>query len=249
MPKIVPIVEGDGEVEAVPILLRKLVAGMGRPEIGISRHPLNAHSCRNLTKPGGLERFVQNAALRPDCGAILVLMDADKGCPLRIAQDFVSRINRLGTKHPVAVVIAKCEYEAWFLASLDSIVGNDLEGRAGLPIGTVYSKHDVESLVGVKGWLSRAFPGSQRYKETLDQAPMTRLLKPELVAPRSRSFRRLAHALNESVASMDRRRVAVTPAATEPTLDSQRASESGATKTDKKVRKRKSPNEVPRDVH
>src|SRR5438067_1801215 len=144
MPKIVPIVEGDGEVEAVPLLLGKLVAGMRRPEIGISRPPLSAGSCANLTRAGGLEGFIQIAALRSDCAAILVLMDADKGCPLKIAQDFVGRINSLGTKHPVVVVIANCEYEAWILASLESIAGRDLEGRPGLPAGIEYQEYDVE---------------------------------------------------------------------------------------------------------
>lgn len=211
MPKIVPIVEGDGEVGAVPLLLGKLVAQMGRPEIGISRPPLNAGSCTNLTKPGGLERFVQNAALRSDCGAILVLMDADKGCPLKIAQDFVARVTALGTKYPVVVVIANCEYEAWFLASLDSIAGKKLENRAGLPVGTTYLEPDVETLVGVKGWLNRQFPGSRKYKERFDQSPMTHLLRPDLVAPRSRSFRRLQHASEEAVAAIDARQVVVTP--------------------------------------
>lgn len=206
--------EGDGEVEAVPLLLGKMMAGMGRLEIGISRPPLNAGSCSNLTKSGGLERFVQNAALRPDCGAILVLMDADKGCPLKISQEFVARINILGTKYPVVVVIAKCEYEAWFLASLDSIVGKDFDGRRGLPLGTTYPETDVETLVGVKGWLSRQFPGSRRYKETFDQAPMTHLLKPNLVAPRSRSFQRLQHALEEAVAAIDTNQVIITPRGT-----------------------------------
>ena len=211
MPKIVPIVEGDGEVEAVPLLLGKIMANMGRSEIGISCPPLNAGSCSNLTKLGGLERFVQNAALRSDCGAILILMDADKGCPLKLAQDFVARINTMSTKYPVVVVIANCEYEAWFLASLDSIAGKNLEGRTGLPPGTMYLEPDVETLVGVKGWLGRQFHGSRKYKETLDQAPMTQLLKPDLVAPRSRSFRRLQHALEEAVTAIDTRQVIITP--------------------------------------
>jgi len=211
MPKIVPIVEGDGEVDAVPLLLGKLLAKIGRQEIGVSRRPLNAGSCSNLTKAGGLEGFIRAASLRPDCAAILVLMDADKGCPLKIAQDFVARIRSLGSKHPVVVVIAKFEYEAWFLASLDSIAGKDLDGRPGLPAGTLYPEHDVELLVSVKGWLNRKFPGSHSYKETLDQAPMTRLLQPDLVAPRSRSFRRLQHALAEAVAAIDAENVVITP--------------------------------------
>jgi len=210
MRKIVPIVEGDGEIEAVPVLLHKLLKGSGRNDIGVGI-PLNAGSCSNLTKTGGLERFVQNAALRPDCGAILVLMDADKGCPLKIAADFVSRIKLLGTKYPVVVVIANSEYEAWFLASLETIAGKDLEGRPGLPAGTVYLDSDIEGLAGVKGWLGRKFPEGRKYKETQDQACMTRLLDPELVQLRCRSFRRLCKAIDEAVAAIDMQQVVVTP--------------------------------------
>ena len=210
MRKIVPIVEGDGEVDAVPALLHKMLKASGRSDIGVGT-PLNAHSCSNLTKTGGLERFVQIAALRQDCGAILVLMDADKGCPLTIAKDFVDRIKKLGTKYPVVVVIANCEYEAWFLASLETITGKDLDGRTGLPAGTSYPTLDVEGRVGVKEWLDRKFPGSRKYKETQDQVCMTRLLDPELVQPRSRSFRRLRKAVDEAVAAIDAQQVIVTP--------------------------------------
>ena len=216
MPKIVPIVEGDGEVLAVPLLLNKLIAEIGRWEVGIDR-PLNAGSCSNLTKAGGLERFVQNAALRADCGAILVLMDADKGCPLKIVREFVERITTLGTKYPVVVAVANCEYEAWFLASLESIAGKDLEGRRGLPAGLTYPDYDVENLVDVKGWLRRHL--SRKYKETLDQPALTRMINPALIAPRSRSFRRLQHAVEEAVEAMDLGHVVVTPAVIDEELE------------------------------
>ena len=55
MPKIVPIVEGDGEVEAVPALLSKLLAEMQRFDIYVG-DIANAHGCGNLTRPGRWER-------------------------------------------------------------------------------------------------------------------------------------------------------------------------------------------------
>ena len=209
MPKIVPIVEGPGEVEAIPILLWKLLREQGRYDIQIET-PQNAHGCGNLTTPGGLERFVQNAWTKRDCGAVLVLVDADEQCPIEMAANFSRRISAIGVRFPVVVVAAKCEYEAWFLASLETIAGVPLDNGYGLPAGLVYLE-EAEERIGVKGWLTRQFPKDRIYKETLDQAAMTRLLDPERVRQRSRSFRRLCHALEEAVKAMDQGLVLVTP--------------------------------------
>lgn len=212
MPKIVPIVEGDGEVQAVPILIGKLLAEMNQQDIGVAR-TRNAGGCTNIKKAGGLERFVQLAASEPECGAILLLMDADKECPVDLAYDFAARIRTAGTKYPVVVVIAQCEYEAWFLAILDSLAGRDLDGRPGLPANTVYADRDVDALVSVKGWLSKHFVGSRQYKETIDQATMTRHLKVASASARSRSFRRLQSAIREAVDAIDHGQIIITPSA------------------------------------
>lgn len=209
MAKIVPVVEGDGEVEAAPILLRKLLDERQRWDVQIAR-PKNTNGRGNLTKPGGLERFVQVAWLEPDCGTVLVLIDADKDCARELAEGFARRIQAIGVRRSVVVVVAACEYEAWFLASLETIAGRDLQGRPGLPAGLQYPQ-DVEAIVGVKGWLSRQFPGGRIYKESLDQAPMTRLLDTTRVRERSRSFRRLCHAIEQALEAIDSGQVIVTP--------------------------------------
>lgn len=204
MPKIVPIVEGPGEVEAVPSLLWKLLREMGRYDVQVAR-PKNAHGCGNLTTPGGLEKFVTLAGLERDCGAVLILMDADEQCPVQLAQSFAGRVQTMGVKHPVVVVIARCEYEAWFLASLPTIAAT-----LGLPDGTEYAG-DVEARTGVKGWLSGQLPAGQAYKETIDQATMTSLLDTSLARQRSRSFRRLCHAIEQALEAVDNGQVVVTP--------------------------------------
>ncbi len=209
MPKIVPIVEGPGEVEAVPALLWKLLAERDRYDIQVET-PQNAHGCGNLTKPGGIERFVQNAWTKRDCGAVLVLVDADKKCPVEMAADFARRILALGVRFPVVIVIAKCEYEAWFLASLETIAGVPLEGGYALPAGLTYAG-EVETHAGVKGWITDQFPQGRIYKETIHQASMTKLLDRERVRQRSRSFRRLCHALEQAVEAIDQNLRIVTP--------------------------------------
>ena len=77
--KIQPIVEGHGDVAALPILLRRLVneaeiwaADIGRP----IRRPRS-----RLVKEEEIQRAVRLALLQPDCGAVLILFDGDDDCP------------------------------------------------------------------------------------------------------------------------------------------------------------------------
>jgi len=209
MNKIVPIVEGTGEVGAVPILVRKLLGEMGRWDIEVVT-PKNAHSRNNLLKVGGIERFIQLVASESDRCGILVLLDADKQCAVELATGLAERIRRSGCSHPAVVVCATREYEAWFLASLESLVGRDIGGKPGLPDGLVYDG-EVEDLPNAKEWLSKHFPGSRAYKETLDQPPLTHHIAMDLALRRSRSFRRLYHAIEELVAAVDDRSVGITP--------------------------------------
>ncbi len=214
---------------------------MARFDISVAR-VRNAHSCSNLTKDGGLEDFITLASQEPGCGAILILMDADKECPLTLARDFSQRIESAGSKYPVVTVIANREYEAWFLASLETISGHDLDGRPGLPTTAVYEDNDVETLVSVKGWLTRQFIGSRSYKETLDQAIMTRYLDPDLVEPRSRSFRRLMHAVEEAVAAIDSKQTVFTPAV--PSAVISPAQETPQIKSNRKLKRANKPHNL-----
>lgn len=209
MPRIVPIVEGPGEVEAVPVLLKRLLTEMGRNDIQIE-NPQNAHGYFNLTKLGGIEKFVENAWTKRNCGAVLVLVDADKRCPLEIAQGFSQRISAIGVRFPVVIAVAKCEYEAWFLASLATIVEKPWQNRAGLPPELGYTG-DCEAIVGVKGWLDRHLPEGHSYKPSQDQAVLTAMLDLELTRKNSRSFRRLCYALEQAVDAIDQGLATVTP--------------------------------------
>ena len=116
----------------------------------------------------------------------------------------------MGVRFPVVIVIAKCEYEAWFLASLETIAGQSFDLRPGLPEDSSYPD-DVEARVGVKGWITRQLPEGRIYKETLDQVAMTRLIDLEKARQRSRSFRRLCHALEQAVTAIDSGQKLVTP--------------------------------------
>lgn len=210
-PRIFSIVEGPGDVEALPILIRRWLQEVKQRFDLSPASPKNAKSRGNLTTKGGIEKFLKTTIKERDCGSILILIDADEECPKDLAVSLAKRASALHLPVPVAIVCAKCEYEAWFLASLETIAGQSLKGREGLPTGLTYDQ-PVEEKRGVKEWLSKQMSVGRAYKETQDQAPMTALLNFGLVRERSRSFRRLEHALNELLETMDNNNQArVTP--------------------------------------
>lgn len=120
MPTIIPIVEGDGDVEAVPLLLRRLLDLRQRWDWSIGR----AKKAGGLTiVKRDLGRFLRYAQLEPDCGGVLILVDLDEGCPRAAAEDLVRRAKSILLPYPVAIVLAHREYEGWLLASAETLAG------------------------------------------------------------------------------------------------------------------------------
>lgn len=199
---IVPIVEGDGEVDAVPNLLNRLIMRNECFDLFAAK-VINAHGCANIIKENGVERFIRLALSKPQCEGVLVLLDADEACAYELSNGLARRVGTLNPNKPVVVVAAKCEYEAWFLASLPTIAERPLEGRPGLSPGRTVSDDRIETIRGVKEWLSRRFPEGRIYKETLDQLPMTRLIDLDRALSKSRSLRRLEHAVVQLIEHRD----------------------------------------------
>ncbi len=111
---------------------------------------------------------------------------------------------------PVAVVCAHREYEAWFVASLESPSGDKI--RSGLRISdTVSYEDDIEAIGSPKRWLRQYMPKGRRYKETQDQRALTAFIDIEHTQRRSRSFRRLCHAVEELLCAIESGTPIVTP--------------------------------------
>ena len=192
MPKIVPIVEGPGDIEAVPVLLRRILYDIYHADDWQIAHPLKANNFTTLRQRAN--SFIKYAHRTTDCGAVLVLLDLDDGCPKDEAL-FLAQVirNEYHYSIPVAVVLAHCEYEAWFLASIDTIAGN-----CDLPNELTYSE-PVENRRGVKEWLTVQMPPGIAYKETYHQVRMTQFIDLTLAQSRSRSFQRLCHAVSQLI--------------------------------------------------
>lgn len=158
------IVEGHGEVEGVPALLRRLFLERG---VHIdARKPIRTKR-QLIIKPGELERAIELAArgCGPD-GWILVLLDSDEDCPAELGPQLAQRVRTARADRRIAVVLAKVEFEAWLVAGAAT-----LAGQRGLP-EDLQAPDDPELIANPKAWLGermRAGRGTA-YSPTRDQA-------------------------------------------------------------------------------
>jgi hypothetical protein len=160
--EIVCIVEGHGECESVPILIRR-IAERFDPGLRVQvPHPIRVTK-RRLLKQAELERAVGFAAVRAASGAgILVLLDADDDCPAELGPSLLARVQAARIDRPSAVVLANKEFESWFLAAAES-----LRGHKGLP-ADLERPENPEAVRGAKEWLNQRIR-SGAYSPTVDQ--------------------------------------------------------------------------------
>ena len=184
MSAIASIVEGDGEVAAMPILLRRLGAEC-QPQVNVmALPPIRVRRDRFLNKEEEFRRHLLLAAAKcGDGGWILLVLDADDDCPATLSKEILRRAQPYISHRKFSVVLANREFEAWFVASAASL--NGVRGfvlRADLPA-------DVERPRDAKGWLQRQMADS--YSEKLDQPAFTARFDMLQAWHKSRSFRKL----------------------------------------------------------
>ena len=182
MARIVPIVEGHGEVQAVPVLIRRIAADAAP---GVFVHvvkPLRVPRQRIL-KQGQLDEALRIAAIESGSdGRILILLDANGDCPRDLAPNILARARRTRSDRRIQVVLANIEYEAWFLAAADSIAGLRGIDDDALP------PDDPESIRDAKGWLTQRMAPERSYREVRDQAALTARLDLKQARLRAPSF-------------------------------------------------------------
>jgi hypothetical protein len=179
---IVAIVEGYGEVKSVPVLLKRILDSMNVYAVRPDYKPIRQHR-QKIVKEDELERAIQLAMrTRKNVGAILVLLDADDDCPATLAPDLLMRAKET-THLPVAVVLAKKEFEAWFLGCLESF-----SGFMGVP-ADADPPENPES-VGAKGRLDSLCQGT-KYSSTLHQVEFVSRMDLSLCRKHCDSFDKL----------------------------------------------------------
>lgn len=179
---IQPIVEGHGEVQAVPVLLQRLIDEAKTWEVGVGR-PIRRKRSEFATEQG-VTRAVTLARRKPNCGGILLLFDSDDDCPKDLGPRVQSWATTASGATPSTVCMAHREYEAWFLATVDSLQGHRAMRADALP------HPNPESPRGAKGELERRMVVND-YKEPMHQAAFSARMSLADAFRRCRSFRKL----------------------------------------------------------
>ena len=171
--KIGCIVEGHGDVVAVPLLIRRIAAEL-HPDLVIETpRPIRVHR-NQVVQADKLERRVELATQRiGGQGAIFIVLDADDACPAQLGPELINRVSQTRSDLPIAVVLAKYEFEAWFLASAES-----LRGQRGLK-DNIQPPNEPETIRGAKEWLTHRMEGSRTYSEIHDQPALAALFDME----------------------------------------------------------------------
>jgi hypothetical protein len=178
---IVPIVEGQSEVMAVPVLLRRLLSELQRYDVMVAR-PVRVHRS-SVVKEGEIERAVVLARRNRDgCDAVMILLDADDDCPAELGSELLTRIKEAHGDLSAAVVLAKREFEGWFLSSLES-----LRGVQGI-VDDASSPPNPEDIRGAKERLSAYMVQRRSYLEITDQPALAAQFDLNLARQRCPSF-------------------------------------------------------------
>ncbi len=185
------IVEGHGEVEAVPVLLRRLQAEAGSYNFQIGRPIRRKRS--ELSTEDQLRRSVRLALGTPECCGILILFDSDDDCPAVVGPQVQQWARTEAGEIACEVVLAHREYEAWFLSAAES-----LRNFRGVEPDAV-SHPEPETVRDCKGALEEKMLAGVSYFPTVDQAAFTAQFDIARAHLASRSFRRLTTAFGNLV--------------------------------------------------
>ena len=188
--KLYPIVEGHGEVTAVPVLLRRLLHEHAQC-FGINVGEPIRRTQSEFRGEAGVHRAVKIALSQPQCAAVLLLFDGEDDCPAELAEQVRAWAQAVAHGIPCEVVIAYREYETWFLAAMESLRGacriaNDASAPA-----------NPESKRNAKGALEAFMPSGASYAETIHQQKLSAIFDMSLAHQRNRSFRKLTKTIGD----------------------------------------------------
>lgn len=170
--QIDPIVEGNGDVEAVPHLIRRIAADEGIYTVSV-RKPHRVPRTQMDTD------ILTNAVVaHRDADLVVVVLDADDDPPETLLTALTPRVTAART----VIGIPVHEYEAWILAGISS-----LRSATSVRDDAVLDG-DPERPRDAKGALRQLM--TEPYRETLHQAKLTAQIDLEEVARSSPSFRR-----------------------------------------------------------
>jgi len=179
---LVPIVEGQGEVEAVPNLLHRIAAS-GPTDVRVNP-PIRVKVSAFLHDDHYFRRYLELAGAKAAHahGHVLILLDCEDACPARLGPELLRRARQVRADVNTLVVLAYREYETWFVTAARS-----LRGLQGLP-ADLEAPSEPEAIRDAKGWLSERM--TYPYDPVVHQVEFTRAFDLE-AARENKSFQRL----------------------------------------------------------
>ena len=194
--RVAPIVEGHGDVQAFPVLLRRMWAELlGGEYIEVLR-PIREKR-EQLMKPeqSALCDMVQLAARNlldpsrgPMPGLILVLVDAEDDLACQLGPALLKRAHECRSDIDIACVVANRCYETWFAAAADSLQHElDLTNDTELPV-------DPENQNLRKSWVEKRILRA-KYSDRADQARLAAAMDLSQCRANSPSFDKLCREL------------------------------------------------------
>ena len=130
MAYVASIVEGHGEVDALPTLLRRISQTAAPGQTLNVNQPIRIKSGSYLNDKDYFRRYTLLAAAKAaqSNGFVLILLDCEDQCPAQLGPALLARAQAVRNDVSYLVVLAYREFESWFLASARS-----LRGCRGLP--------------------------------------------------------------------------------------------------------------------
>lgn len=182
-PHVGLVVEGRGDQFAVPAMLRKYLTERGEYR-DILGKPVPCHGRDKAVAPGGIEGYVATAATRPGCRGVLAILDGEGDGVCELGPLLRERAQTT-TGKPVFVCLAEPKFEAWLVASAESM---ELEGLTYAP--------DRDSIALIKGAMN------VKYAKPTWQPRLASRLDFAVARPRSRSLDRLLSKLDDLAAAL-----------------------------------------------
>ena len=127
MVKLMPCRSAEETHAAAAELLRRLVTEAQAWGIEIGK-PIRQPRTK-LVREIDLKKAVKLALMQQDCSAVLILFDGDADCPAELGPTVQDWATVEARETPCEVVIAHREYEAWFLAAIESLQGYRAHSR------------------------------------------------------------------------------------------------------------------------
>ena len=149
MAYVASIVEGHGEVDALPTLLKRISqAEAPGQSLGVNQ-PIRVKSGSYLNDEIYFRRYTMLAAAKAaqSDGFVLILLDCEDNCPAQLGPALLARAQAVRNDVGYLVVLAYREFESWFLAAARS-----LRGHHGLP-ADLEPPQAADNIRNAKGWL------------------------------------------------------------------------------------------------